>query len=329
MSSLLGLRQRLLARSTWKSGKELGPGIRYKSIRNHISVIVFGQEAVQNAAPMSGRKVTWESVRARIEADFSDDGIRLSYLRMTLSDDVSQNVRGAAGIASLVEWKLSAFAQYELIAEARTQSKPYDTVTAEVLQSAALLAISRNAVPQYWRDGEKWVRDERGRRAKVVPCTLPLLAYWRWLYKEVCKAAEALILDRRYPAMTRDVLDAIRTTVDKHDRQRFNDEGYTGTKTVTKSRVATPFPSEDHDRGGDNDPLQLLVVDEEYDEVQQEVRALLEDGPARQRDFLLTLLDELEKGDEKDAEERTASRLGMNRNAVRQMKHRIRHRKSA
>jgi hypothetical protein len=66
-------------------------------------------------------------------------------------------------------------------------------------QEGFLLAVDDLSRPQSIRIGEKWVTDEKGKKAHLAPATLVWGKLERWLANATLKAAEAGVMDAPWP----------------------------------------------------------------------------------------------------------------------------------
>jgi hypothetical protein len=149
------------------------------------------------------------------------------------------------------------------------------------LRAAVYLVLAERARPQVHRFGARWLTDQRGRAAEMLPLELPDELFWRWFGDEVRKAAEASLLGSPYPPSS----------------------GQASARLIgldSLAELAGPGP----------DPLSWLLAAEERGQALERWRAVLGSATPAQRALLMALAEErpgLGPATEADA----ARRLGL------------------
>jgi DNA-binding CsgD family transcriptional regulator len=101
-------------------------------------------------------------------------------------------------------------AQRELRNKARERSRPpHVLLQDEILPPALLEAAARGSTPQRIRLGRKCVKDVDGNVPEVRPWhVLDGVRYWDWLRQEAMRIAAHRVLDKPYPDLPEDALEA-------------------------------------------------------------------------------------------------------------------------
>lgn len=92
---------------------------------------------------------------------------------------------------------------------ARDEDRSRKELLAELLPTAAILALARRSEPQRIRLGWTWIKDRHGATTSVAPISpwLSLAEFELWFLKEIRNALEAHLLDDAYPKKASDPLD--------------------------------------------------------------------------------------------------------------------------
>jgi hypothetical protein len=180
-------------------------------------------------------------------------------------------VEAAGEIATFVTWKVqgkeraainSALAERAILGNVSREQAKRDALT-----TAVALVLGEADKPRHYMIGRGvWLKDANGQKASFAPGDIPLRMFdlfCRWLHSQAIRAAEAILLDRPYPAGTEgEPLDELAPLI--------------------ADRVPAP---------DDADPAYLIVERDQQAEDVARLAPVLDAATPRQRE-LLSLLEE-------------------------------------